>query len=507
MALLSELLDGAGVIGGDLTDIGVNSIRDDSFRVTPGDVFVAVRGTKYDGHDFICIAVGRGAKVVVCERVTGFLENHPEVCYVLVENTRLALAVMWNNLCGKPSDRMMFAAVTGTNGKTSTAYFLRQIFREAGYRTGLIGTVRCFIGDESFNIDSPDFSDVNGMTTPAPETLYPLLKRMADAGVEIVFLEASSHSLDQRRLDPIRFIVSVFTNLTEDHLDYHGTMENYFEAKKRLIDLSEVAVVNIDDGWFETLCEAPVIPTVGFSPVGDERADFSARNQRCDLASGGIAYDVCETGKLYRITCPVSGDFTIANTLGAVSAARLFGIKPEIIRRALESCPQIPGRMEKVRTDRDFEVYIDYAHTPDALARAIKTLLSRRRDGGRLTVLFGCGGDREKQKRPEMGRIASALADRVIITGDNSRTENPRAIICDILRGIEDRTSCRVIERRRDAIRYAISTAGPGDVIILAGKGHEDYETDKTGKHRFVEREEITDALRLEREGKDDNSV
>ena len=190
MALLSELLDGAGVIGGDLTDIGVNSIRDDSFRVTPGDVFVAVRGTKYDGHDFICIAVGRGAKVVVCERVTGFLENHPEVCYVLVENTRLALAVMWNNLCGKPSDRMMFAAVTGTNGKTSTAYFLRQIFREAGYRTGLIGTVRCFIGDESFNIDSPDFSDVNGMTTPAPETLYPLLKRMADAGVEIVFLEA-----------------------------------------------------------------------------------------------------------------------------------------------------------------------------------------------------------------------------------------------------------------------------------------------------------------------------
>ena len=167
----------------------------------------------------------------------------------------------------------------------------------------------------------------------------------------------------------------------------------------------------------------------------------------------------------------------------------------------------VSGRFETILSNEGVMAIVDYAHTPDALARAIKTLLSRRRDGGLLTVLFGCGGDREKQKRPEMGRIASALADRVIITGDNSRTENPRAIICDILRGIEDRTSCRVIERRRDAIRYAISTAGPGDVILLAGKGHEDYETDKTGKHRFVEREEITDALRLEREGKDDNSV
>jgi UDP-N-acetylmuramoyl-L-alanyl-D-glutamate--2,6-diaminopimelate ligase len=509
MAKLSQLLSQIAIIATNLssTDIELGAIKTNSFEVAEGDIFVCIKGGKFDGHDFICVAHERGASLVIVEHITAYLEAHPELKYVQVENTRLANAHMWNELCGRPSDKLILVAVTGTNGKTSTTYFLREIFKAAGYITGIVGTVKCLVGDNTEIINEVADSNVNSMTTPAPEKLYPELAHMAEEGVEIVFLEASSHSLAQYRLDPLKFAVGIFTNLSPEHLDYHGSMEEYFNAKKRLLSLCGVAVVNADDKYFSTLIGNVKVPLVTYSaccgagaPINCDgiNADYTAKNPRCALAIGGIAYDLLEKGYLYRITCPVYGDFTVYNTLAAISAARLFGIKPYVIANALENCPQVPGRMERVELpeDLDIEIFIDYAHTPDALEKVLDTLVSRKKPEGRLVVLFGCGGDRDKTKRPIMGRTATTIADFTIITSDNSRSENPRSIICDILRGVDKDASYKVIERRRDAIIYAIENSLPGDIILLAGKGHEDYEIDATGKHPFSEREIVLEAIK-----------
>ena len=494
MAKLSALLSRVKIKSARLADPDreVGALCTDSFGVSEGDAFICVPGTQHDGHDFICIAHDRGASLIIAERMTPYLEAHDELDCVIVENTRLAAAQMWNELCGRPSDRMIFVAVTGTNGKTSTTYLMREIFKAAGYVTGLIGTVKCISGERTDIIGE---SGVNSMTTPPPEKLYPELARMADEGVEIVFLEASSHALSQYRLDPIGFELAVFTNLTPEHLDYHGTMENYFASKRRLLELSRTAAVNLDDEWFKNLADGS-IPTVTYSAKRD--ADFRAVNSSCRIGGeSGISYTLVENGAHYPITCPIPGEFTVYNTLAAATAARLFGIKPGVIQKALAVCPQIPGRMERLEIPErlGFEVYIDYAHTPDALERALGTLRHRRSEDGRLIAVFGCGGDRDKSKRPVMGRIAAQLADLVIITGDNSRTENPRSIIFDIVHGIPDRSRCRVIERREAAIRAALGEARPGDVVLLAGKGHEDYEIDSSGKHPFSEKSIVLDAL------------
>ncbi|MCI8387317.1 MAG: UDP-N-acetylmuramoyl-L-alanyl-D-glutamate--2,6-diaminopimelate ligase [Clostridiales bacterium] len=504
MAGLARLLNGTTVVSARIssTDFDYGALRTNSFDVLDGDVFICIKGGKNDGHDFICIAHERGAGLIICERVTDYLSEHTELDYVLVENSRLAAANMWNELCGRPSDKLTLVAVTGTNGKTSTTYFLREIFKAAGYKTGIVGTVKCLVGDETEIISEAPDSHVNSMTTPAPERLYPELAHMVDEGVEIVFIEASSHSLSQYRLDPLHFAVGIFTNLTPEHLDYHGTMDDYFNAKKRLLDLCRVAVVNADDKYFSSLIPLKRLPMVSYSLLGENGteygadADFIARNQCC-MIDGGISYDLCEQGGDYHITCPISGEFTISNTLAAISAARLFRIKPDVIASALADCPQVPGRMERVDSPKpiDFEVYIDYAHTPDALEKAMLALKPHKRPGGRLCVLFGCGGDRDKSKRPLMGAAATSIADFTLITGDNSRSENPRSIICDILRGIDKTAEYKVIERRDDAIRYMISQARSGDVILLAGKGHEDYEIDSNGKHPFSEKDIVYKAI------------
>lgn len=497
MARLSEILSDVVIRDTNLfSDREAGQIRTNSFEVTPGDIFVCVKGASRDGHDFICVAYERGASMIIAERVTPYLSANPAIPCIIVESTRKALSHMWNTLCGRPSDRMIFVAVTGTNGKTSTTYFLREIFRKAGYVTGLVGTVKCLSGERTDIIGE---SGVNSMTTPPPEKLYPELRKMADDGVEIVFLEASSHALSQDRLDPIRFELSVFTNLTPEHLDYHGDMESYFEAKLKLLALSKAALVNADDGWMAKIPGIADIPTATYSVKNE--SDFRAENAYCATKLHGVGYILAEREKLgerrFGVTCPLDGEFTVYNTLAAVSAARLFGIEPEVIREALSNCPRIPGRMEflDVPERLGFEVCLDFAHTPDALGNTLSTLRRRVSPGGRLIVVFGCGGDRDRTKRPVMGKIASELADLAVITSDNSRSENPRAIIFDIIREITDRQKCRVVEKRAAAISFALGEAKRGDIVLLAGKGHEDYEIDSEGKHPFSERQIVFDTL------------
>ena len=556
MAKLSALLYGTELLKSNFDPETVDSgeLRSDSFKVRPGDTFICLVGQKYDGHDFICVAHERGAGVIICEHTTEYLKSHPEIKYLIVKNTRIAEANMWNELCARPGDRLLAIAVTGTNGKTSVTYFLREIFKAAGYKTGIVGTVKCMVGDTPEVISESAESNVNSMTTPPPERLYPELAHMANEGVEIVFIEASSHSLSQHRLDPLHFILGIFTNLSPEHLDYHGTMEEYYNAKRRLLGLCGAAVINADDQWFGRMATSCPIPHVTFSVLSDTdgndgdimssvvktysndsnepsggivgdtggntlfnttstnnhssgkaddittasgiAADYTAISPRV-TRDGGIMYDLLESGRLYRVSCPIPGGFTVSNTLATIAAARLFKIAPETIVSALKSCPQIPGRMERLRLDGlGFDVYIDYAHTPDALERTLRTLRELKRPGGRLRLLFGCGGDRDKSKRPVMGKIATSLADFTVITSDNSRGENPRAIICDIMRGVDRGAEYKVIERREDAIRYIIEHSEADDIILLAGKGHEDYEIDADGKHPFSERDIVYDTAR-----------
>lgn len=498
MAVLSTLTKKIAITGTNLKNLDINCgvLRTNSLECSLGDTFICIPGTKLDGHDFICTAVQNGAKLIVCEKVTPWLAAHPEVSYITVPNARLAAAHMWNEYCGRPSEKMMLVAVTGTNGKTSTTYFLREIFKAAGYKTGVIGTVRCLIGDEEAILTDDAVSRVNAMTTPTPEKLYPMLERMADAGVEIVFMEASSHSLSQYRLDPLLFIAGVFTGLTQDHLDYHGSMEEYYLSKRRLFTLCGTAVVNVDDEYGARLASEMSTSCALYSPSG-KTADFTASQKMCD-GSDGIKYTFRDKSGECEIKCGSVGTFMVSNTLAAASVARLFGIKREVIARALENCPQIPGRMERVPLGNtcDFEIFIDYAHTPDALERVLHSLLAVKKPDGRLVVVFGCGGDRDRTKRPIMGRIATSLAELTVITDDNSRSENPRAIIYDILRGAVSGACCKVIENREEAIKWVIANHRPNDTILLAGKGHEDYEISADGKHPFSEKTIIYEAVK-----------
>ncbi len=505
MARISELTRKLRITGTNLKslDIECGKLRTDPLKCEKGDTFIAVVGSHVDGHDLISTAISHGAGLIVCEGLNSYMYSHPEIPYITVENTRLALSHMWNEYCGRPSDRLILVAVTGTNGKTSTTYFLRRIFSEAGYVTGVIGTVQCYIGERCEILSDSESSSVNSMTTPEPEKLYPMLKKMADEGVEIVFMEASSHALSQYRLEPLRFTVGIFTGLTHEHLDYHGSMEEYYLAKRRLFSLCGVALINADSPYAERLSDEIPIPSVTYSMKRAAGAAYYAQDGDFDSIHG-INYRFCDKNESTELYCPVYGRFMAENSLAAASCARLFAIKTPLIAKALASSPQIPGRMERLDLGHgmDFSVFIDYAHTPDALEGVITTLNRAKKKGGRLVVLFGCGGNRDRTKRPIMGKIAASLADFTIITEDNSRSENPRSIIYDILRGIPDGSQYKVIEKREKAIRWAIENHRPSDIILLAGKGHEDYEIDCDGKHPFSERDIVMSAVEAIRSDK-----
>src|ERR1700693_2465426 len=447
-------------------DRAVESIAYASRRMQRDGLFVALRGEKSDGHDFIGQAIEKGAAVIVAERA----EKHSRATCVVVENTRSAMADLAATFYGFPAQKLKLAAVTGTNGKTTTTFLIKHICEKAGLRCGLLGTVRYEIGERVLPA---------ARTTPESLDLQELLAQIANAGCRAAAMEVSSHALAQERTRGIEWDVAVFTNLTQDHLDFHGTMENYFAAKTKLFTQlahqqkkrKPVAVVNMDDRYGEQLLDRidKKISVITFGMGA--RADFRASNYRMEF--GGTSYQLDARGKSYLVRVPLIGRFNVANSLAALAAANALGLSLRETVLSLGKSPQVPGRLEAVPAKRQFQVFVDYAHTPDALLNVLKTL--RELQPRRLIVVFGCGGDRDKRKRPLMGEVVDRNAEHAIITSDNPRKENPDAIIAEIEKGFGSNRYEKVADRAA-AIARAIALAQPRDIILIAGKGHETYQ-------------------------------
>ena len=444
----------------------VEGIAYDSRRVQRNGLFVALRGEKSDGHQFIEQAVEKGASVIVTEQEV----QSPRATCVVVENTRSALADLAATFYERPARRLKLAAVTGTNGKTTTTFLLKHICEKAGLRCGLLGTVRYEIADRVLPAVR---------TTPESVEVQELLAQMVNAGCKAAAMEVSSHAITQERVRGIEWDVAVFTNLTQDHLDFHGTMENYFEAKAALFTgLAEqksktnaTAVINIDDRYGAQLVDRldEKVPVVTYG-VG-ARADFRASNYHAEFA--GTSYQLDARGKSYLVRVPLIGRFNVANSMAALAAASSMGISLREAILSLGRSPQVPGRLEAVPAKRQFQVFVDYAHTDDALLNVLKTL--RELSPRKLIVVFGCGGDRDKQKRPLMARVADQNADFSIITSDNPRKEDPDAIIADAEKGFRSDRYEKITDRA-EAIARAIELAQPRDIVLIAGKGHEAYQ-------------------------------
>ncbi len=448
----------------------------DSRAVKEGFAFVCINGSTADGHNFAESALEKGAAVIITERKLG-IKNE-----ITVSDTRAAYALMSREFFGNPAKSLKLIGVTGTNGKTSITYMLRAILESAGHKTGIIGTIQNMIGDEVIP---------SANTTPDAYTLNSLFAKMRDAGCEYAIMEVSSHALDQKRVYGIEFDVAAFTNLTQDHLDYHVTMDNYLEAKKKLFSMCKTAVVNLDDAYADRIVEDFDGKLVTYSVKSNE-STYSAKY--INLRSEGIEYQLVGFNLIQRMKIKSGGGFSVYNSMCAAACAIELGISLPAVSAALEAMNGVKGRAEIVPTGRDFTVIIDYAHTPDGLKNILSAFKEIKK--GRLVCLFGCGGDRDATKRPLMGKIAANMSDFVIVTSDNPRSEEPLKIISDITEGMKDtRTPYKVIESRIEAIHYAIENAESDDIIILAGKGHEDYQILSTGKIHLDEREVVARAL------------
>lgn len=457
-------------VAGDIPD-SAQFITEDSRRVKAGTLFIAISGTARDGRDFISSAKEKGAIAVVCERPID-----DAIPQIVVTNGRKAAAIAAAVAYRRPTRTLQLVGITGTNGKTTTAGMLRHLMDEKATRSASIGTVGVLLGSEGDPLEGGD-----DLTTPGPVELQRVLRELVDRGVRRIAMEVSSHSLDQRRVEGLQFQAALFTNLTRDHLDYHGTMERYREAKTRLLDYlapDGAAVVNADDPAWDALPIKGRVVRFGIR----KKADIMAR--QILLTSGGSTWELCAGTNCHPVKLPMIGDFNIANALGAAAAMWALGKPLGEIAESLGRIPQVPGRLEII--SHHPAVVRDYAHTPDALERALRAV--RPITPGRLLCVFGCGGDRDKGKRPLMGRAAEELADFSIVTSDNPRTEPPDAIIDDIVAGMKTNSHERVTDRR-DAIARAITVAGPDDLILLAGKGHETYQIRGTEKFPFDEKQ------------------
>lgn len=459
-------------------ELEISDVAYDSRQAREGGVFVAIRGFESDGHRYIPQAVANGAACVICEEKPSL-----DVPYVIVADSRLALAVASKNLFGNPGGEMAIIGVTGTNGKTTTTYLIKHLLEQKkGATVGLIGTNGNMIGSEFLHTER---------TTPESYELQKLLREMADAGCTHVVMEVSSHSLVLNRVAGLRFAVGIFTNLTQDHLDFHKTMDEYARAKSLLFSMCDAAVINLDDEWSGFMLERCKCPALTFSE--GERGDLTASG--IGLSASGVKFKARYRGETEDVKLGIPGLFSVYNALGVMGAGLSLGISLHDCADSLASAKGVKGRVEVVPTDGDYTILIDYAHTPDALENVLKSM--RRVTKGRLVALFGCGGDRDRTKRPIMGRIAAENADFVVVTSDNPRTEDPKAIIADIVAGMEHTSTPReVITGRPEAIEWAIEHHEPGDVIVLAGKGHEDYQIVGREKHHMDEREIVADILK-----------
>ncbi len=463
-------------------DTEIRDVRYDSRAVEPGDLFVAVQGLQSDGHRFIPMAMEKGAAAVLCQR-----KPEGDVPYVQTDDSRLALALVSCAYFGHPSEKMTMVGVTGTNGKTTSTVLLKRILEDVtGEKVGLVGTISHWIGDEEVP---------SGNTTPESYDLQKLLARMAEAGCAYAVMEVSSHALALDRVAGIHFRAGLFTNLTQDHLDFHKTMEEYAEAKALLFSRCGRAAVNLDDPWAEFMIRRAQCPVSTFSARGGD-ADLRAEDVR--LSASDVRFTACAGDERVPVRLGIPGAFSVANALTAMSAGRLLGLSLADCAASLGRATGVKGRVEVVPTPDDFTIVIDYAHTPDALEKVLRTI--KEVSQGRVVALFGCGGDRDRTKRPIMGRIGAAEADFCVITSDNPRTEDPQAIIDEILAGMPPEAPKKVICDRPEAICWAIDNHLPGDVIVLAGKGHETYQDVNHVKRHMDEREIVAEHLRRNEE-------
>lgn len=476
---LLKLLDGVSyeLLSGSL-DIDVNHVQYDSRKITERDLFVCLTGFEVDGHDYAFKAIENGAKVILCEKNINI--DVEGITVLLVKEGRKALATISANYYEHPASKLKLIGVTGTNGKTTTVYMLKSMLEKAGKKVGLVGTIANYIGDKKVKSER---------TTPESLELHKLFKDMVEANCEYCVMEVSSHSLYLDRVYGCEFEVGIFTNLTRDHLDFHKSFENYYKAKFKLFETSRTCVINVDDDYGYRIVRD--IESIGNKEVKTysikDESDFKASDVM--LKEGDIHFKV--NGDDFNSILP--GEYNVYNALGAIGTMNILDINNEYIKKGLLDVV-VPGRCERVgyKYDIPYEIIIDFAHTPDGLKNILETIKDYTRN--RLIAVYGCGGDRDKVKRAEIGRIGTEIADLSIITSDNPREEDPMAILKEIISGT-DKTNYIAIENRSEAIKLALSMAEEGDVVVLAGKGHENYQITSEGYVHFDEREVIDEAL------------
>ncbi len=471
----------------------IATIATDSRENLSGAMFVCMRGTQFDSHTCINEVIQKGAVCILTDSRYQVPQEEKNVVFLQTDDPRAAVANLWHAWYGYPCRDLKIIGVTGTNGKTSVAHMLCTILRTALHTCGIIGTVGCESAHRA--LEPTTLQTVANLTTPDPRDLYRIFAQMKEDGVEYVVMEVSSHALALQKLAPITFEAAIFTNLTPEHLDFHQTMEAYAAAKAALFQKTRLAVCNADSPYCEQMLANANCHSVTCTAKG-VGASYAAEEIESRLQSG-VAYRLCSHRTRLRISCPIAGEFTVMNSMQAAVCALELGCSPAAIKTALATMGGVKGRMERVRLGlgADFSVLIDYAHTPDALEKLLYTARGLVQKGGRTVVLFGCGGDRDRTKRAVMGEIAARLADHVIITSDNSRGEDPIKIICQIASGIPPQKAYTVIPDRAAAIRYAIENAGPGDLVLLAGKGHEEYEIVNGERRPFHERRLVKEAF------------
>ena len=472
-------------------NVSIQDITADSRAVKLNSLFIALDGATVDGHNYIDKAVAAGAVAVIVSKLVTVPDD---VCVITVSDTRQAMMVCVPYFFDYPANRMRMVGVTGTNGKTTTTHMIRHILKAQGHKVGVIGTVHIMIGDTSYPIHN---------TTPDVVDLQHILHQMVQENVEYCVMEVSSHALALGRVSGVEFDTAVFTNLTQDHLDFHKTFENYLAAKCKLFEQvsapnqvkdNKGAVINIDDSYGHRVMEKTTAPTITYSTLGKGTLNASDVH----MSTKNSQYTVNYKGESYPVSMNTTGLFNVYNTLAAIGACLQEGISMEAIDTALKTFSSVPGRFELIEEGQDFAVVVDYAHTPDGLQNILETAKAIKEN--RIIIVFGCGGDRDATKRPIMGRIAAEYGDKIYVTSDNPRTEDPVQIVKDVEVGVKEAlrngTSYEVIVDRREAINHAIHDAKAGDIVIIAGKGHENYQILKNKTIHFDDREEARKALK-----------